>query len=464
MNRSRTFRRVISAIAAVFLLSACSVLDPYRIISRATPAPVIPDTPVPMPNTNWKQDAIDFVWATVNERYYDAKFNGVDWQAVRKSYEPRLLATTDDDAFWELLDKMTGELKDSHTRVHSPKWVAQQSGSVSHGLGLGFAELDGALTVTSVHPQSDAWWAGVRSGMTILQIDERAALPHYQSLVSESRETSTPWARTRGALRKISAGEVDTRVSMRFARSDKTEFDVLMKRRSFASSFDFAERVLPSGFGYVRFSNFVGSQSDRIVGAIQRMKDTPGIILDLRGNGGGSGAMASTIIAQFLREDYKGTKLQTRTGRPMQVMFVTVNKLEPVIKSLGARAVTTPLVILTNESSASASEMVSMALKDAKRATLIGERTCGCLLAYMGLADVPGGAQMAYSEIGFVNRDGTRVEGNGVLPDIEVKPTRDDLLLARDRVLEAAVAHLSTVTTKAATQLAAQSTNAPAAP
>lgn len=435
--------RLLVAGIAISTLSACSIVDPHRLLTRTIPAQTIPDTPVPIPNTNWKRDAVDFVWTTVNERYYDAKFHGVDWAAVRSKYEPQLLATTDDDAFWELLDKMTGELKDSHTRVHSPKWVEQQRNRQSHGLGIGLAELDGALTVTSVHPQSDAWWGGVRPGMRVLSIDGQPASAHYRRLVDASRETSTPWARTRGAVRQIVSGDVGTSVRMQFAREDESSFEVNMKRRSFATNTDFTHRVLPSGFGYIRFSGFVGGLTDDIVAQIRNMRDTPGMIIDLRNNGGGSGGMASTLIGQFLKDDYSGTTIQTRTGKPLRVFFVPVTKLKPVVKGTGAAAYSKPLVILTNESSASASEMFSMALKDAKRATIIGERTCGCLLAYMGLTDVPGGGQMAYSELGFTNRDGSRVEGNGVQPDIELRPTREDLMLGRDRALERAQAFLT---------------------
>jgi carboxyl-terminal processing protease len=342
-----------------------------------------------------------------------------------------------------LLDKMTGELKDSHTRVHSPKWVEQQRNRQSHGLGIGLVELDSALAVTSVHPQSDAWWGGVRAGMRVLSIDGQPASAHYRRLVDASRETSTPWARTRGAVRQIVSGDVGTSVRMQFARADESSFEVNMKRRSFATNTDFTHRVLPSGFGYIRFSGFVGGLTDDIVAQIRNMRDTPGMIIDLRNNGGGSAGMASTLIGQFLKEDYSGTTIQTRTGKPLRVFFVPVTKLKPVVKGSGAAAYDKPVVILTNESSASASEMFSMALKDAKRATLIGERTCGCLLAYMGLTDVPGGGQMAYSELGFINRDGSRVEGNGVQPDIEVRPTREDLMLGRDRALERAQAFLT---------------------
>lgn len=436
----------LAALLLALALSSCAIVDPNRIITRSAgnqPNP-FPVTPFPMADTNWRQHAIDFVWTTVNERYYDPRLNGVDWQAVRARYEPQLLATQDDDAFWELLDKMTGELKDSHTRIHPPKLVAQQRDNETHGLGINFAELDGALTLTTVHVQSDAWWAGVRPGMTITRIEGAEALPRYRALLAEARQSSTEWARTRGAVRKISAGEPGSSVTMQFQRTDKTLIDVTMKRRKFPVPIDLTHRVLPSGFGYIRFSGFNGNLESGIRAEISRMKDAPGMIIDLRNNGGGSGGMAASLIAEFLGEDYKGGKVQTRTGKPITVFFVPVIKTEAEIRA--RRTYLKPLVILTNEFSASASEMFTMALRDAKRATVIGERTCGCLLGYMGLADVPGGAQMAYSEIGYLNRDGSRVEGNGILPDIAVQPTRDDLSATRDRVLERAVAYLQEVT------------------
>ena len=77
-------------------------------------------------------------------------------------------------------------------------------------------------------------------------------------------------------------------------------------------------------------------------------------------------------------------------------------------------------------------------------ATVIGQRSCGCLLGYLGYASLPGGGQLAYSEIGFVSPKGKRIEGEGVTPDIEIRPARQDILLNRDRSLEAAEAFLKT--------------------
>ena len=153
------------------LLSACAVLDPHNIVGRIKAVDAPPSVPVPdLSATTWKRDAFEIVWNTINDKYYDAKLNGVNWQAVRATYEPQILSADSDDRYWELLDKMTGELKDAHTRVHGPKVAAQQRDQEVHSLGLGFLEIDNTLVVVSTHAESDPWWAGVRPGMTIESI------------------------------------------------------------------------------------------------------------------------------------------------------------------------------------------------------------------------------------------------------------------------------------------------------
>lgn len=448
------------ALLCTTVLASCAIVDPNNIITRTSVPLLTPAVPVPVQDDSWRRGAIDFVWNTVNERYYDPKLNGVDWKAVRARYEPLILAAKTDDEYWELLDKMTGELKDSHTRIHPPKLVAQQRVGEAHSLGLGFAEVEGALVVTSVHPQSDAFWAGVRAGMTIKTIEGRDALPYFRQLGMEVRDTSTPWARQRGAVRKINSGDIDTAVTMTFARSDNTEIATTMKRRRFATPPDFTHRVLPSGFGYIRFSGFIGRLEDDIIAAIDRMKDTPGMIIDLRGNGGGSGSMSQNLLNRFFKDEIKGVSLSTRTGKPIKLFFIDTMKMEPTLKGAKEKAYTKPVVVLINESSASASEVFSVVMKESGRATLVGQRTCGCLLAYLGLADVPGGAQMAYSEIGFKTKNGSRVEGEGVTPTIEVNPTRQDILLNRDVQLERAIAHLQSVAKDAVTTKTASNSTA----
>lgn len=434
-------------LGVLMLIPGCAVLDPHNIVGRHYPDQPASNVPVPSTDNSWRQVALDYVWTTINEKYYDPKLNGVDWGAARRKYESSILSAASDDDYWEALDRMTGELRDSHTRVHGPKQVAQQRDHESHSLGIGFLEIGDELVVTSVHIQSDAYWAGVRAGMTLKSIEGEPAMARYKRLMTEVRDSSTPWARTRGAIRKITAGDVDSMVSMTFARSGTADsagadIPVTMKRRIFRIPPEITWRILPSGHGYVRFTNFLGGMEDGILSAIDNMKDTPGMVVDLRNNGGGSLAMSSTLITRFLSEKAKGARVLTRSGQPVTVAFIPVIKLETELNGSKENAYKKPLVILTNELSASASEIFSSTLQDLGRATVIGQRSCGCLLGYLGYADLPGGGQLAYSEIGFVSPKGKRIEGEGVKPDIEIKLTREDILFNRDRALEAADAFL----------------------
>ena len=116
---------------------------------------------------------------------------------------------------------------------------------------------------------------------------------------------------------------------------------------------------------------------------------------------------------------------------------VEIIKLKNVVDG-NPKAYAGPVAILVNAGSASGSELFAGAMQAAKRATIVGETTCGCLLGFLGYANVPGGGELAYSEVGFVLGNGKRIEGEGVVPDHQVAPSLNDLIVSRDRVLEAA--------------------------
>ena len=197
-----TSRTAALALAAA-LAAGCAAFDPNNLISRqASPPGAMPDSPVPPPanlelGEAGRMAALDFVWSTVNERYYDPKFHGVDWNAARERWGPRAVAASDDEAFWDLLDRMTGELRDAHTRVESPRRAAQIARFESVTLGFAFRPLEGKLAVTSVSPESDAFWAGVRPGMTLVEVGGEPAHAAYAKALAEARESSTAQAKSR---------------------------------------------------------------------------------------------------------------------------------------------------------------------------------------------------------------------------------------------------------------------------
>ena len=440
---------------AVLLLAGCSLLDPHNMIGRQFgEATGIPTQPVPPAakgplDTTAREHAFDFVWSTINERYHDPNFNGVDWNAVGARYRPLALAAANDDAFWDVLDRMTGELKDSHTRVESPARVELRKRDESITLGFAFVPLEGKLVISSVNPEADAWWAGVRPGMTLLEIAGQPAGPAYQKLLADTRYDSTDRSRHLRALRRLLTGAEGSTMEFTFEREDGTRFASNLHRRRLTTRPASTHRVLPSGYGYLRLTQWTIGATTQALEGIEALKETPGMVIDLRGNPGGSVHAVNALLARFFDKPAELGRVTTRTGRPVSLLFGTVEIIKLKSEVEGSKnAYRKPVVILLNSGSASGSELFSGEMQAAGRAVVVGQPSCGCLLGFLGYAHVPGGAELAYSEVGFVLANGQRIEGRGVMPEHLVPIAVADLRANRDRALEVAQDVLATLAAK----------------
>src|SRR5450432_2734803 len=294
LRRNAYLTRIFISYLTPIFMAGCSIVDPYNMIGRqmgeATPLPTefVPSPPSATLRQEDRQRAFDFVWRTINERYYDAKLNGVDWGAVGERYRPLALGAADDEAFWDTLDRMTGELRDAHTRVDSPRRVALRNRDESVTLGFSFIPTGGTLAISTVNPESDAWWAGVRPGMTLVNIGGEPALKAYEKLKSDTRLDSTERSRHMRALRRLVYGDPGTREAFTFERADGTRFDATLTRRRIVTRPIETHRVLPSGYGYIRFSEWTIPITARAIDGLDSLKGTPGLVIDLRGNPGGS--------------------------------------------------------------------------------------------------------------------------------------------------------------------------------
>ena len=420
-------------------------IDPHNMIGRqlgqatGVPTEPVPSTAAKFLDTPAREKALDFVWTTINERYHDAAFNGVDWNAVGAKYRPVALAAKDDEAFWDLLDRMTGELKDAHTRVESPARVELRKRDQSVTLGFSFLPIEGRLAVTGVHPESDAWWAGVRAGMTLVSIAGEPAGRAYERLLADTRFDSTGRSRHMRAVRRLTAGDEDTSVDFTFERGDGTRIEARLTRRKLTFRPGASYRTLPSGFGYLRFTQWTLGATSRTLEGLEALKNTPGLVIDLRGNPGGSVHAVNALLARFFASKTDVGRVTTRTGRPVSMLFgmVEIIKLKSEVEG-GKDAYTNPVVILVDAGSASGSELFAGAMQAANRATIVGEPSCGCLLGFLGYTHVPGGGELAYSEVAFVLANGKRIEGEGVIPNQIVPATLANLRENRDRPLEVA--------------------------
>ena len=443
--------RIFVAAALAVLAPGCAWLDPHNMLGRQFGEPAAPISHELTPastrlDAEARQRAFDFVWKTIWERYHDAAFNGADWTAVGARYRPIALAAKDDEAFWDVLDKMTGELRDAHTRVDSPARVELRRRDESITLGFSFVERDGRLAITSVHPESDAWWAGVRPGMIVVSIGGEPAVAAYEKLKADTRFDSTERSRHLRAVRRLTTGELGSTLAVRFERADGSQFEAVLSRRKVTVRASESHRVLPSGYGYIRLSQWTVGLTTRVLASLETLKGAPGLVIDLRNNPGGSVHAVNRLLERFFTErvDIGGTT--TRTGQPVSILFGTVEiiKLKTVMEGR-ADAYRGPVVILVNAGSASGSELFSGVMQATQRAKIVGEPTCGCLLGFLGYARIPGGGELAYSEVGFVMSNGKRIEGEGVIPDHTVVPTLTDLQQNRDRALEEAQEILRTL-------------------
>jgi carboxyl-terminal processing protease len=461
-TRGRRWIAAFVLAGAAAALSACALIDPLNMLGRQSQDVTgMSSTPVPPPpatslSAEQRLRAFDFVWSTIETRYYDPRFNGVDWRGVGEKYRPLALAASDDEAFWDVLDRMTGELHDAHTRVESPRRVALRNSDESVTLGFMFEPVEGQLAITSVNTESDAWWAGVRPGMTLVAIGGEPAATAYARLRADVRHDSTDRATHLQAVRKLVAGMAGTKVAFTFARADGTHFDAVLARHKLAYHPTEMHRVLPSGYGYIRFSRWNLTLTARALAAVESLKEAPGLIIDLRGNPGGSVHAVNMMLARFFTTRTELGRATTRSGEPVSILLGALQVIQLHREVDGdPDAYRGPVVILVNGQSASGSELFAGSMQAVGRAKIVGQPSCGCLLGFLGYARVPGGADLAYSEVGFVLSNGRKVEGEGVIPDDPVPLTLSDLRLGRDRTLEEAQALLARMAGAAATPASA---------
>ncbi len=442
--RNRTSRRWLLAWAWGLGLTGCASLDPHGILTRRVvfdPAPMAAEA-TPEARRKQREAAIDLVWTTIRDRYYRADLNGVDWAAARAKWAPLALAAASDDEFWERLDRMAAELADSHTRVESPRTVELRQNQQSRSLGFTLAEIEQALIVSGVQSDSQAFWGGVRPGMELETIAGEAALSRWQAWRRQARAVSTEQAGQRLPMRDL-LNLAENGVQLGFRRFDGSRFTLELKPQVLPARPTLTARRLPNGVAYVRFTAFRESLRQPVLEAIREHAEAPGLVLDLRGNPGGSAAMVDALASAFFRKRTVIARTQTRSGEPVRLGLTTVIPVERVASGQ-PEAYSGPVAVLIDAASASASEALASALQATGRARVFGETSCGCLLAFLGHAKLPGGGELAYSEVGYTDVRGERIEGRGIIPDEPVARSRLDLVQGRDRVLEAALAWLDT--------------------
>lgn len=428
------FRRLFSiSLSAAFLAAnfgAAHAQTPVPIAApavAATPAKSV-KIAVKKPK-NQRVEVFEQVWKTVNENYYDPKFKGVNWAAMRAKYLPRAERAAGETQLYSVLDAMLGELKDKHTSVTPPRMQRLLDSGLETSVGLRLTLVEGALAVYRVDAGSDAARAGVRPGMRVVTISGKPVTPAMQRA---------------GRFGPLLWGEPYSLLRLGLAQRNGRVLNVALTRNLVETPEPvFESRLLSSGNAYIKFGEFTTPLGLQVKAALQKFKRAPGLVLDLRDNPGGQQSTELEIAGYFFNKETLIGKRLTRTGKPMSVLWGFIQFLpEMKVGQKGGQLWARPVVVLINHRSASASEALSNALQEQKRAYVIGTRSAGALLGIRGATRLKDGGELRVSEMGFITAKGQTVENRGVIPDQKTPLTFADLRAGRDAALVAADKYL----------------------
>jgi carboxyl-terminal processing protease len=387
-----------------------------------------------------REQVFEKVWKDVDEHYYDPEFGGVNWREVHQRYRPLVAAAKDDKDFYSILDRMTAELHDAHTRFSSPEqWRNHEK---HQGVSLGFRPgyVEGKVAVLDVIPASNAAHAGIEPGMIVTALDGQPIADRLAESAKHALSSSSERVTKLRILGNAFAGPLETPLAASFQRADGTVFDVKFGRQVLSNAPHVTVAKLTPGFGYVRFDEFQPALVKDFKAALEDLRDTPGLILDLRRNRGGVGATLEAMAGFFFnsktlferRMGRKQVAVSERDGRHTEEMKFFVGKR-------GGQIYSGPVVILVSEYSASATEVFAAGMQDSGRARLVGSQSCGCVLGITHDRVMKGGGVLEISEVLWFSPKDRKLEGEGVIPDRVAMPTIASLQEKRDPALDEGV-------------------------
>lgn len=358
------------------------------------------------------QQLFDQTWQIVKSNFYDPVLNGQSWDRWKKHYKDKI--KTDDDA-QIAINTMLESLDDPYSRYLDKKSYAEQNTSINSkitGIGVNITSKAGKIVVINVIEGSPAAAEGLKSNDIITKVngkDIKGIKPSdAASLIRGPENTNVEIT----VLRKKQA------ITKKITRKE-------IKIETVKSSVD-------KNIGYIRIISFIGTTTPvEFMNAIQKTKNTDGLIIDLRGNTGGLLPNAVFIANVFIDEGKNLVSIVSRNGYKHNIYAQDTGFI-----------VDKPLLILVDGGSASASEIFSGALKDYHRAKLLGTRTFGKGMVQK-IIPMPNGTGLDLTIAKYLTPGGHDINKKGIEPDIEVKLSEKDLYTRNDIQLKKAKAVLA---------------------
>ena len=351
----------------------------------------------------------DQVWKLVNSKYVDKTNNKQNWERWRYKYD-NVIKTPEDS--YVAIETMLASLNDPYTKFLDPKEFSEETNSIKgslKGIGVQIGLSDGKLVIIAPIEDTPGEKAGLKAEDEILEIDGK----------------STKGIKIDAAADKI-RGEEGTFVELlirrkgvpdKLYRIQRAEFEIKSVSTKIVNNYKLDPQI-----GYIRLSSFISKNAATdVLKAIDRQKDKKGYILDLRLNPGGLLSNAIVLSDAFL---------------PGGIIVSTVDRdgYKDTMKASRRYYTDKPLIVLINKGSASASEIFSGAMKDNKRALIVGERSFGKGLV-QEVNRLQDGAGINITVQRYLTPSGTDIHKKGIEPDVVVELTDEDIKNKKDTQL-----------------------------
>ena len=293
-------------------------------------------------------------------------------------------------------------------REEAEEFNKDLTGDIGGGIGAEIGSRNYKPTVIRILPDTPASKSQLRVGDAIVAVNE---------------ESTATWS-IDDTVSKI-RGKIGTTVKLRVQRGTAYE-DVSITRAKITAPSVVTE--IKDGIGIMTLWRFDETTAGKAKAAAREFvkRDVKGVILDLRGNGGGLLSAAQDVASIWLRN--KVVVSERHQGRVVEELK---SGFDPILSNM-------PTVVLVDGSSASASEIVAGALQDHGAATLVGEKTYG-KGSVQKLIDLPRGAVLKVTIAKWYTPKGKNIDEEGIKPDKKIELTADDANANRDLQLNAAI-------------------------
>ena len=416
----------------------------------------------PVHSEQWTGSTEQKLWGLMTI-WAEAKFNfpffdripEINWDQKLQEYIPRVIGSSSLDDYYSVLMEFAALLNDGHTEV-TPPWMFVKPGHDYPPVEL--QVVGEQFIVARTGKTEEIKQQRIIPGLEVLEIGEHITAHQYlKENVLRYNSFGTPQGDETIGLMGIFSGPKGSVVTLKVKDPDGTERKVSLTRNSADSNgipffwrpmrwfmFDplIETRMLESDICYIRISNF---SSEKVVAEFQKVFDSleiaqlRGIILDVRFNLGGNSANAYSIASFLTNQPLKTSKWKSLSyvsayrswGHPTGWIEGDPSIIEP----RKGKTYSGPLAILVGPGTFSSAEDFLVPLKYSGRAVLVGEKTGGSTGNPIVVSLPGGGTFKVVSKIDMFP-DGREFVGIGILPDVEVHFTQQNLMNGTDPVLQ----------------------------